>query len=183
MGKAVVARIELSYTPTVEDFQEALGARAKASKSARRTRWLMAATAFCLTAAAVLKITKDGSVDIPLVVGLIVFALLALGGQTRLHARSFHRLAAAKGEQHIVIDDSGVTVSTAHATNTLTWQATPRYAETPGMFLLLSGDENASTMTLLPKRGLSTAADTDQLRAVLDQHSNHVGAEQGRLSA
>ncbi|MEU4849974.1 YcxB family protein [Streptomyces gilvosporeus] len=175
-----MARIELSYTPTVEDFHEALGARAKASKSARRTRWLLAAATFFLAASAVLKFVKDGSVDVPVVAGFTVLVLLGLGGQTRLHARSFHRLAATKGEQHIVIDDSGVTVSTAHATHTLTWQATPRYAETPGMFLLLSGDKNASTMTLLPKRGLGTAADTDRLRAVLDQHSSHVGAGQGR---
>ncbi|MGD3109447.1 YcxB family protein [Streptomyces sp. YGL11-2] len=140
----------------------------------------MAAAAVCLAGAVVLSLGKDGSVDLRLVVGLVVFSLLALG-QSRLQARSFHRLAASKGEQHIVVDESGVSVSTSQATNTHTWQATPRYVETPGMFLLLSGDENASTMTLLPKRGLSAADDTDRLRAVLDQHVIRFGTERDRL--
>ncbi|SHL39399.1 MULTISPECIES: YcxB family protein [Streptomyces] len=172
-------KIELSYTPTVEDFKEALGARARTSKSARRTRWLLAATGVCLTVATVLGLAQKGRLDVPLIVGLAVFVVILLG-QTGLQARSFHRLAAAKGEQRIVVDESGVTVSTAQATHSLSWPATPRYVETPGIFLLLSGDENASTMTLLPKRGLGAATDVDRLRAVLDQYSVRAGAERNR---
>jgi len=179
-----MARVELSYRPTVEDFREALGARAKVSVSARRTRRLLALVALCLVSAVALSLAGDDSVDPPVVVMALVFPLVLLG-QTRMQARSLHRLAAAKGEQRIVVDESGVTVATEHGTSSLTWQAAPRYAETPRLFVLLSGDKNASGVTLLPKHGASGAGDADRLRALLDQRASRVGtvASQGRAGS
>lgn len=169
-----MARVELSYRPTVEDFREALGARARVSVSIRRTRRLMALAAVCMVVAVVLSWVGDDSVDPPVVVMALVFPLVLMG-QTRMQARSFHRLAAAKGEQRIVVDESGVTVATEQGSSTVTWQAAPRYAETPRLFVLLSGDKNVSGITLLPKHGTSRAGDTDRLRALLDQRASRVG--------
>lgn len=174
-GQRNVAQVELSYRPTVEDFREALGSRAKVSVSARRTRRLMVFAAVCMVGAAVLSLSGDDGVDLPLVV-MPPLVLLLLLGQTRMQAKGLHRLAAAKGEQRIVVDESGVTVATEQGATSLTWQAAPRYAETPRLFVLLSGDKNASSITLLPKRGASGAGDTDRLRALLDQRSSRIGA-------
>ncbi|MFJ9411192.1 YcxB family protein [Streptomyces sp. NPDC101393] len=177
-----MARIELSCTPTVEDFREALRVRAKASKSARRTRWLLAGTAGCLAVGLGLSWTTQGTVDPPLVVMPLALVLL-LVGQARLQARAFHRLAASKGEQRIIADESGVTVTTEQTSTSLTWQAAPRYAETPRLFVLLSGDKNASSMTLLPKRGAGGEADVDRLRGLLEQHLAPIGSKRDRAYA
>ena len=112
-----------------------------------------------------------------------VALVLLLLGQTRLHARAFHRLAASKGEQRIIADESGVTVTTEQTSTTLTWQAAPRYAETPRLFVLLSGDKNASSMTLLPKRGAGGEADVDRLRALLEQRLAPIGSKRDRAYA
>ncbi|MGW7486180.1 YcxB family protein [Streptomyces sp. NPDC054786] len=178
-GQRIVARVELSYTPTVEDFREALSARAKVSVSFRRTRLLMAFVALCMVSVVVLSWAGDDYGDLlPAVMGLVF--LLVLLGQTRMQAKSLHRLAAAKGEQRIVADETGVTVATQQGTTSLTWQAAPRYVETPGLFVLLSGDKNASGLTLLPKRGASGPVDADRLRALLDQRLSRVGTAHPR---
>ncbi|MFJ9606206.1 YcxB family protein [Kitasatospora sp. NPDC101176] len=143
---------ELAYTLTVQDFREALTARARATPSGRRMRWLMyAVLALCLVGA-VLVLAGRASVSEPLVTmaGATVFVVF---GVPLLQARQFHRLTSDKGEFRAVVDHGGVTVANRHSTSTLTWQAAPRYLETPHLFVLLSGDRNASCLTVLPKRG------------------------------
>ncbi|GGV34410.1 hypothetical protein GCM10010495_59170 [Kitasatospora herbaricolor] len=159
--------VELTYQLTVEDFREALAARSKAGAAGRRTSRLLVA-AFALTVVATaLSLANEGTVDPPLVVMLVVLPLVLLG-VPRLQARQFHRLAADKGEFRAAVDASGIAVRNEHSSSTLTWQAAPRYVETPGLFVLLSGDKNASCVTLLPKRGLAGPAEVDRLRVALD---------------
>ncbi|MFJ2777052.1 YcxB family protein [Kitasatospora sp. NPDC087315] len=166
-------RLELSYRPTAEDFREALTARAKISATGRRTRWLLTVAAVCAVVGSVLSVTSGEGVSSSLVVMLLVtLLLLALPW---LQARQFHRLTEGKGEYRAVVDDSGVTVSTEQSSSTLTWQAAPRFVETPRLFVLLSGDRNASCLTLLPKRGIAEGADVDRLRAVLERHLSRAG--------
>lgn len=163
------ARLELSYSPTAGDFREALAARSKVSVSARRLRLLtVVGIAFAIVAGGA-SWWKDGRVEAPLVVMLVGF-LLIRSGVPRLQARQFHRLSVARGAYRADVDDSGVSISTEQTSSTLTWQAAPRYVETPRLFVLMSGDKNASCLTLLPKRGASGPADVDRLRTVLDQH-------------
>lgn len=166
--------VELSYTPTVEDFREALTARSKAATSARRARVLLTVAFGCALVGTALSLLSGGTVDPPVVVMLVSLAVVLLG-LPWLQARQFHKLAAGKGEYRVVVDLSGVTVVTAEASSTLTWKAAPRYAETAGLFVLLSGDRNASCITLLPKRGLADRADADRLRNILDEHLTRVG--------
>ncbi|MFE4599327.1 YcxB family protein [Kitasatospora indigofera] len=166
--------VELVYRLTVEDFREALGARSKASAAGRRNSRLLVA-AFALAAVATaLSLANEGTVDPPLVAMLVILPLVLLG-VPRLQARQFHRLAADKGEFRATVESSGLTVRNDHSSSTHTWPAAPRYVETPNLFVLLSGDRNASCLTILPKRGLAGPAEAGRLRVTLD----HGGAGSG----
>ncbi|MFJ9445312.1 hypothetical protein ACIRRH_26120 [Kitasatospora sp. NPDC101235] len=120
----------------------------------------------CLLTAAV-QISTEEAVDTSLIAMLVAVLFLVLG-MPRLQASQFHRLAAGKGEYSATVDVAGVTVANRQSSSTLTWQAAPYYVETPGLFVLLSGDRNNSCLTVLPKRG---TADPDRLRAVLARHA------------
>ncbi|MEU9803187.1 YcxB family protein [Streptomyces sp. NPDC051000] len=65
-------------------------------------------------------------------------------------------------------------VTTADTRTHIGWAAQPRYTETAGMFLLLSDDKRAASMTMLPKRGARDPADIDRLRAVLDRNLRRI---------
>ncbi len=158
-------RVELAYTLTVEDFREALAARTRATPAGRRGRLLLYVVLVCCLVSGALTLAGKGSVDTPLVV-MAVAIVLAMFGLPHLQARQFHRLTAEKGEFGAVVDHAGVTITNRHSTSTLTWQAAPRYVETPQLFVLLSGDKNASCLTILPKRG---TAEPDRLGALLDR--------------
>ncbi|MEV7185528.1 YcxB family protein [Kitasatospora sp. NPDC093102] len=158
---------ELTYTLTVDDFREALAARARASRAGRRNRVLMYVIAVgCLLIAAV-QISTEEAVDTSLI-AMLAAVLFVILGMPRLQASQFHRLTADKGEFSATVNVAGVTVANRQSTSTLTWQAAPYYVETPGLFVLLSGDKNNSCLTVLPKRG---AADPDRLRALLARHA------------
>ncbi|MET9297102.1 YcxB family protein [Streptomyces sp. NPDC003077] len=164
-------RIELSYGPTIEDFREALRAHARVSASRRRAKWLMIASAGLVLFTVALSLTAEGPVDLPIPVMVMpVVFLLVMLGLPWLQARQFHRLSAAGGECRTVVDGSGVTVTNQQQSSVQTWQAMPRYAETKRVFVLFSGDRNASALTILPKRGANSAADVDRMRAVFDRH-------------
>ncbi|MFE4977917.1 YcxB family protein [Kitasatospora sp. NPDC056651] len=166
-GPAVDERIELTYTPTSGDMREALAARTRSTRAGRRGRVLLYVVVGCAVLATVSGFATRDGVDVPAVVMLVVgVALLRM--MPWLQARQFHRLAADKGEFRVTVEASGVTVANRHSSNTLTWQATPRYLETPRLFVLLSGDRNNSCLTVLPKRG---TADPDRLRALLARYA------------
>ncbi|WP_316524477.1 YcxB family protein [Kitasatospora brasiliensis] len=164
---AVDERIELAYTPTMGDYQEALAARARSTRSGRRTRKGLYVVAACAVIGAASGLAKGEGIDAPGVISLLVGAAFLLL-VPRLQARQFHRLAADKGEFHVTVEASGVTIANRQSSSTLTWQATPSYVETPGLFVLLSGDKSNACLSILPKRG---TADPDRLRALLAEHA------------
>ncbi|MGW8730388.1 YcxB family protein [Streptomyces sp. NPDC055808] len=157
--------VHLSYDLTVKDFKEAIGARAKASASARRQRVVMLVCGPLVLVCLVMALVTGGSVPLPLLVAGVVFAALMVG-MPRLQARQFHKLNERNGEYRSTVSDAGITVAHQHAATTLTWRAKTRYVETPHLFVLLGPDKNAATLTILPKRG---TPDVDGLRAALDR--------------
>lgn len=166
-------QVEMSYRATIEDFREALRARMRAAPAGRRMRWLMIVIAVLLLTFAVTSWLTKRTVDVPLLVTPTAVLLVMLF-VPRMQARQFYRLADAAGACHTVVDDSGITITNQQQTSSLTWQAMARYTETQRVFVLVSGDKNASCLTLLPKRGVSDSGDVDRLRALFDQHLTRV---------
>ncbi|WP_406503132.1 YcxB family protein [Streptomyces sp. NBC_00212] len=165
-----VSGMGLSYRLTAEDFKEALRARARASAAARRQRVIMLVCGSVALVSGIMALVTGGSLPMPMMVGIVVFGVLMVG-MPYLQARQFHKLTANHGEYRATIADTGVTIAHQQAATTLTWQAAPRYVETPHLFVLLSTDKNASCLTILPKRGTT---DVDTLRAELDRHTARV---------
>jgi hypothetical protein len=163
--------IELAYRPTVDDLAAAIRTRARSTGAGLFRRPLLI---FMLAVAAVgglLSTLGDGHRDTQwyLYPALVVF-VASLIAVPRLQARQLHRLSERQGEIRAVVDDLGIRLTTAHSSATLDWHLYPRYAETPELFVLLSGDKSAVGVVVLPKRGLSDPKDASLLRAVLDRH-------------
>ncbi|MBZ4323067.1 YcxB family protein [Streptomyces huiliensis] len=165
--------VELAYLPAVEDFKEALGARSKVSRAARRSRRMLSGALVVSALLVAMSWWSGKDLPVPVLVMLPVLALMRWYTPWA-QARQFLRMAEGNGVHRISVADSGLTVSHERATTTLAWQAAPRYAETPGQFVLFGGDDNASCLTVLPKRGLQDPAGADRLRALLDRHLTRV---------
>ncbi|MFH8747717.1 YcxB family protein [Streptomyces rimosus] len=166
-------RVEMSYRATIEDLREALRARMRATPAGRRTRWLMVVIAVLLLAYAVLSSVLKGTVDVPFMITPVVVLLVMLF-VPHLQARQFYRLLDAGGPCRTTVDESGIAVANQQQSSVLTWQALAHYTETPRVFVLFSGDRNATSLTILPKRGAPGAGDIDRLRALFDRHLTRV---------
>ncbi|MER8017328.1 YcxB family protein [Streptomyces griseoluteus] len=163
-------QVELEYQLTREDMGQALKARAKASGRARRMRRFALAGVAALVGASAVPLAHGEAPDTGawVIAGLVVVSLFVQ--QPWLLARQFHKIASRNGACRSRVDDCGVTVENAGGSSRLNWTAAPRYAETADTFVLLSGDDNASCLTVLPKRGVRTPEDVDAVRALLDRH-------------
>ncbi|WP_050512522.1 YcxB family protein [Streptomyces rimosus] len=166
-------RVEMSYRATIEDLREALRARMRATPAGRRTRWPMVVIAVLLLAYAVLSSVLKGTVDVPFMITPVVVLLVMLF-VPHLQARQFYRLLDAGGPCRTTVDESGIAVANQQQSSVLTWQALAHYTETPRVFVLFSGDRNATSLTILPKRGAPGAGDVDRLRALFDRHLTRV---------
>ncbi|MFC5723087.1 YcxB family protein [Streptomyces gamaensis] len=166
-------RVELTYVPTLEDLRQALNARTRASASARRTRWLLMVSGVLAVVVEAASLVLNGKFMVPMCV-IPVIVLFMLFGLPRLQARQFYRVVAAQGRCRTVVSEQGLTVVAETASSNLTWQAMPCYVETPELFVLFSGDRNASCLTVLPKRGVNGPEDVERLRGVLDRYVRRV---------
>ncbi|MFJ9627995.1 YcxB family protein [Streptomyces sp. NPDC101175] len=165
--------VELVYRPTAEDFLAALRARKRVSRSARRLRWMVGAV-FVLGALVVATSLQRGeSPPVPMLVTIVLAAFLLMF-QPRLVARQFQRLAERRGEFRVTVTDTGVSVVTDDASNSLNWSVQPRYRETADGFYMFSPEKNACSFTSLPKRAVQDPADVDRLRAILDAHLSRI---------
>ncbi|MFE0255211.1 YcxB family protein [Streptomyces sp. NPDC059010] len=164
--------VELEYKPTVQDLAQALRVRLRASRAGRMRRWLPGALAvLAALQLALMTARDDGSVT------SVLWMLIAAGLMAAtpwLQARQLHRLAERQGTFRAVVADTGVSVVTDNANMTIGWAALPRYAETSQVFVLLSGDNKAVGITVLPKRGIQDPADADRLRELLDRNLTRV---------
>jgi hypothetical protein len=174
-GTVEGAAVELMYRPTEKDWTAALRARAKAGRAGARQRRLLVVAATCgvVGMGVSMGTGKGESIPMPLVVGVPV-AVLLLMLAPRLQARQIVKMAALQGEFRVLVDDSGVRVTTDSTSTVVGWQSQPRYVETTEQFVLLSPDKNAVGFTVLPKRGLQDSSDIARLRAILDRHLQRV---------
>ncbi|GAA4920647.1 YcxB family protein [Streptomyces coeruleoprunus] len=169
-----VEAVELVYRPTVADAQEMLRARMRGTPGGRwTTRLLLAVGVVGLLLLAALRFGPEP--DEPALIG----GLFGLTGASfglpfllpRIQGRQLYRVAAPQGEHRAVVDDHGVRWVTDHTQMSTAWQFLPRYVETPGLFVLLTGDRNGLGVACLPKRGVVGPDGVDRLRAVLDRRA------------
>ncbi|MFF3426518.1 YcxB family protein [Streptomyces sp. NPDC002602] len=168
--------VELVYLLTRADIVRALRTRDAHTASGRRARWVFPLGGLMGVGFGALALAEgEGVLGRPLfflVAGAFLWALVLFGPQ--LQARAFGGLLEKAGEARVVVDASGVHVTTSDTRTHIGWAAQPRYTETDGMFLLLSDDKRAAAMTMLPKRGAQDPADIDRLRAVLDRNLRRI---------
>ncbi|MEU9196536.1 YcxB family protein [Streptomyces hundungensis] len=173
MDDLTVDGVVLRYRLTAADYKEALVARTKGSASARRSRRLSIACCVLGVVLVVLMVATDSDIPVPVYVMPVLFGLL-VWGTPRLQSRQFGKLSQEHGDYQTTVTDSDVIIAHQQATATMTWQAAPRYVETPRLFVLLSADKNATCLTILPKRGAPDEATAERLRALLDRHRTRV---------
>ncbi|MFE5541297.1 YcxB family protein [Streptomyces sp. NPDC056492] len=164
------SEIELVYRNTVADFAGALRVRADRTGTARRKKWMFGIVGTLSLIGGVALLAGDGP-DVARGVGLLVGGVLLWGiGPLgpRLQARAFRGLLEKTGETRAVVDGTGVRLTATACDTRIGWAVQPTYAETDELFVMLSEDKRAVSMTVLPKRGARSPADIDRLRAVLD---------------
>ncbi|MEU6351799.1 YcxB family protein [Streptomyces sp. NPDC047072] len=162
--------VELAYRPTAGDFVAGLRERGRASRSARRQKWLIG---MALVFAGVFSAVQlaQGEIPVFLPVWALVSAAVLLFLLPRLQGRQLLRAAQPHGEYRATVTDEGLTIVTDNSTTTVNWAAQPRYREGRDVFVLLSADRNATCLTVLPKRGLGDPTDADRLREILDRNA------------
>ncbi|MGW7447275.1 YcxB family protein [Kitasatospora sp. NPDC054795] len=165
-GRAVTS-VEVRYTPTAADFREALAAWDRRTVAGRRGRRAMYTVAVGGTAVAGLPVVLGGPALLPVAL-LVVIALLVVLAVPWTRVRRATRAAEDKGEFRVLLDDDGVVVSTEASVTEFAWPEQRYYLETPRLFLLLSGNEEAGVLTVLPKRG---ADDLRGLGELIDRHA------------
>lgn len=94
-----------------------------------------------------------------------------------LQARQLYRFAVRQGTCRTVVRETGIEVATDHSTMTVRWPMVPRYRETPQLFVLFSGDKQATGITMLPKRAVRGQEELDRLRAC--STATYEGSETG----
>ncbi|MFI9610740.1 YcxB family protein [Streptomyces sp. NPDC052023] len=156
----------------MKDLDQALRARQRASRSGRMQRWLpgaMAVLALLLLA----RMISGGNGSPVLVVWLLVVAVM-VAVIPWFQARQVHRFAQRQGTCRTLVTDTGVSITNDASTTTIKWAGMPRYAEAAEVFVLLSADNNALGVAVLPKRGIQAPADADRLREILDRNLTRV---------
>ncbi|MFD0506403.1 YcxB family protein [Streptomyces chiangmaiensis] len=164
--------VELVYKPVARDYATALRARAGASRAGKLRKVAFVCVLFALFMETLLALTGS-HVDRGLV-GWMALVVVLLLLQPWMQGRQLFRFAQRQGTFRASVADTGLTVTTDNSTVNVNWTMQPRYRETPGLFVLLSADKNATGLTILPKRGAQHPADVDRLRAILDQHLTRV---------
>ncbi|WP_351231967.1 YcxB family protein [Streptomyces sp. NPDC002133] len=164
--------VELVYRPTTDDVNQALRVRLKRSLG-WRFAWVMGV--FCAVIVVLLMLllllTGRGLGAMPpaVWVAMAVFPL-TLWGTPRLQARAVTKHAEQQGEFRVSVDDTGISIAAESSSSRYGWQSWGRFAETKGVFVLLSPDKAGVGVMILPKRGVIAPADADRLRALLDRH-------------
>ncbi|MER6996675.1 YcxB family protein [Streptomyces sp. NPDC000410] len=171
-GQAVEQAVELVYRPTLDDVNQALRARLKRSLG-WRFAWVLGIFCYVIFGLLMLLmlVTGRGLGEMPHAVWVAMIVLpLTLWGTPWLQARAVAKHAEQQGEFRVSVDDTGIRITNESSSARYEWQGWGRYAETDGVFVLLSRDKAGVGMMALPKRGVTGPGDADQLRAFLDRH-------------
>lgn len=160
---------EFAYRLTTEDFEEALRARARRTPSGR-TQALMAP----LVAAVVMIIMwVSGGTSLPVWITASVLSVGVASWGTvrglRTMARRMSSIMEPYGRCRTVADDRSAVTTGERGSFTTDWVVHKEYLETPGLFVLLSGERSVG-IAVVPKRGARRAEDVDRLRAILDRN-------------
>ncbi|MGW1211815.1 YcxB family protein [Streptomyces sp. NPDC002499] len=163
------AAVEFGYRLTAADFEEALRARARRSPAGRAQ--LLTAPLIAVVAVVVFSVVQDPTLPVLIISLVLVVAVTSWGAVRGLRtmARRMFSVMETYGQCRMVADDHGTAVTGERASTTVDWTAFREYVETPGLFVLLSGDR-AAGVAVLPKRGAQDPADVDRLRAILDHN-------------
>ena len=102
--------------------------------------------------------------------GSLVLCGVLLTVSPWLQGSQLYRFAARQGNWRATVADSGLVLTTDNSSLTVNWHMQSRFLETTDLFVLLSGDKNATGLTVLPKRGAQYPANVEQLRAILDRN-------------
>jgi hypothetical protein len=161
--------VEFIYRPTAEDFEEALRARARRSPAGRAQ--VLMAPLIAIVAVSVFSTLQDASPPVWIVTLVLSMAATSWGAVRgmRITARRMFSFTESYGQCHVVADDRGAVTTGEGVSHTTGWTVFREYLETPGLFVLLSGDR-AAGVVVLPKRGAQDPADVDRLRAILDRN-------------
>lgn len=161
--------VEFVYRPTAADFEEALRARARRSPSGRAQALLAPLTA--AAAVSVFSVLRDAPLHVWIISMVITvpLAFWATARGLRTMARRMFSMVEPYGQCRMVADDRGAVTTGERASFSMDWTVSREYLETPGLFVLLSGDR-AAGVAILPKRGAQDPADVDRLREILDRN-------------
>jgi hypothetical protein len=88
----------------------------------------------------------------------------------RQDAARRRRTAARQGQVRLRLDDTGGHVTDPQADYTFRWELYGEHAETDDVFVLRTVGKGPQPFMIIPKRGLTDAADLPRLRALLDAH-------------
>ncbi|MFI0778141.1 hypothetical protein [Streptomyces sp. NPDC021212] len=163
--------VELVYRTTVDDMTEALRARARHTAQGRVARVARGVGAVLLGIGIATVITTGGGTREPwmLVVAGLAVSFVYFRAPV-MQAKQLQKLFDKQGEYRVVVSETGIEMVTANSTTALGWQMYPRYLETQGLFVLLSGDKGATGLAVLPKRGVTGGPyEVDRLRNVFDE--------------
>ncbi|MFF7363883.1 hypothetical protein [Streptomyces sp. NPDC008125] len=158
---------EFVYRLTAEDFEQALRGRARRS-AAGRVQALLPPVLLPVAVGVVGYLSDDSlmvwSVAVVLAAGW--GALISLRSM-RTMARRMASLTEPYGECRTVADETGSVSTGERGSFSSEWAMHRAYLETPGLFVLLTGDR-AAGIAVVPKRGARGPADVDRLREILD---------------
>ncbi|MEU9160038.1 YcxB family protein [Streptomyces sp. NPDC048424] len=164
-----VEQAVFGYRLTIEDFRQAVRARARKTGAGRAEMALIPLLTTGL-------VTMFGLLRGLLPAVIVVSAVLGLGAgliggvrSRRGMARRLHGVTTPYGECRTVIDERGTATTGETMSYTYDWQLFTEYVETPDLFVLVGGPR-ASCLAALPKRGAQEPADIDRLRAILDRN-------------
>ncbi|MYQ46539.1 hypothetical protein GTW40_15995 [Streptomyces sp. SID4985] len=170
IGETVGDVVELTYRLEAADHTSALEARLRVSRLGLLFRWVPLVVG-CVAVAQIALYIAGVKEHVSLSASIMMlFLSVVLPLSPRLAGRRIAQYSARQGVLRATVTETGVTLASDTTNLTITWQAQPRYRETPRLFVLISGDGNATGFTPLPKHGLPDRADVDRLRALLDRH-------------
>lgn len=161
--------IVFAYELRREDFEDTMKILLRRRRAGFLFRpWFMVSLAALGVLVAVLSSATGTDMTFPAVFLIVYPALLAWtprrAGRNALKANAHHGPVRMSAGEH------GITVTGAHAQARQSWTNFGSCVEMPRVFLLRSPDRAGRCAAVIPKRGASTPADVDRLRALIGRH-------------
>ncbi|MFD5429635.1 hypothetical protein [Streptomyces sp. NPDC127084] len=161
--------VEFVYRPALADIEGALRARAFRTPAGRAQQLL--APVLAAVAAVVFGALRGAPVLVWIISAVLSAAIgcWAVRWGLRTMSRRMFSILEPYGECRTVADERGAVTTAERASFSFEWTVHREYLETPGLFVLLGGDQ-ASSVGVLPKRGAQGPEDVDRVREILDRH-------------